>query len=72
MAAPWFREWSACQNLGLQYLNGDTRDRMLQQGILLLDRFRQEDRIQIRQQRRSQKRPGRSSPGLVMLHTRAY
>ena len=48
-AAALFREWSACQNLGLQYPNGDSWDRMLQQGVMLLDRFCQDDRIQIRQ-----------------------
>jgi len=52
-AAALFREWSACQNLGLQYSNGDTWDRMLQQGIMLLDRFCQDDRIRIRQPRRN-------------------
>jgi hypothetical protein len=52
-AAALFREWSACQKLGLQYSNGDTWDRMLQQGIMLLDRFCQDDRIRIRQPRRN-------------------
>jgi hypothetical protein len=52
-AATLFREWSACQNLGLQYSNGDSWDRMLQQGIMLLDRFCQDDRVQIRQPRRN-------------------
>jgi PD-(D/E)XK nuclease superfamily protein len=52
-AAVLLREWSACQNLGLQYTNGDSWDRMLQQGIMLLDRFCQDDRIQIRQPRRN-------------------
>ena len=52
-AAALLREWSACQKLGLQYSNGDTWDRMLQQGIMLLDRFCQDDRIVIRQPRRS-------------------
>src|SRR6476469_967784 len=32
-AAALFREWSVCQNLGLHYSNGDTWERMLQQGI---------------------------------------
>ena len=32
-----FREWSACQNLGLYYSNGDAWERMLQQDIMLLD-----------------------------------
>ncbi len=52
-AATLFREWSVCQNLGLRYSNGNTWDRMLQQGIQLLDRFCQDDRIRIRQPRRS-------------------
>ena len=47
-----FREWSGCQNQGLRYSNGDTWDRMLQQGVQLLDRFCQDDRILIRQPRR--------------------
>jgi hypothetical protein len=53
-AAALFREWSGCQNQGLQYTKGDTWDRMLQQGIQLLDRFCQDDRIRIRQPRRNQ------------------
>ena len=52
-AATLFREWSVCQNLGLQFSHGDSWDRMLQQGIMLLDRFCQDDRICIRQPRRS-------------------
>src|ERR1700736_3382522 len=51
-AAVFFREWSLCQNQGLHYSKGDTWDRMLQQGIQLLDRFCQDDRIRIRQPRR--------------------
>src|SRR5580693_1662437 len=47
-AAVLFREWTACKNQGLRYSNGDTWDRMLQQGIQLLDRFCQDDRIHIR------------------------
>ena len=48
-----FREWAACQNQGLQYSHGDTWDRMLQQGIQLVERFCQDDRIRIRQPRRN-------------------
>ena len=48
-AAVLFREWSACQNLGLHYSGNDTWERMLQQGIMLLDRFCQDDRVRIRQ-----------------------
>src|ERR1700739_4057977 len=49
-----FDEWSACQNQDLHYSNGDSWDRMLEQGIQLLDRFCQDDRIRIRQPRRNQ------------------
>ena len=48
-AAVLFREWSTCQNQGLHYSTGDTWDRMLQQGIQLLDRFCQDDRVRVRQ-----------------------
>ncbi len=51
-AAVLFREWSRYQNQALRYSKGDTWDRMLQQGIQLLDRFCQDDRIRIRQPRR--------------------
>ena len=52
-AAALFREWSACQNPQLRYTNGDNWDRMLQQGIILLDRFCQDDRVRVRQPRRN-------------------
>jgi hypothetical protein len=48
-----FSEWSACQNQGLHYSNGDSWDRMLRQGIMLLTRFCQDDRVQILQPRRN-------------------
>jgi hypothetical protein len=44
-----FREWAAYKDSDLEYLNGTTWDRMLQQGITLLDRFAQDDRIRVRQ-----------------------
>src|SRR5262249_24541900 len=44
-----FREWSAYQNLGLHNSGNDTWERMLQQGLMLLDRFCQDNRVQIRQ-----------------------
>jgi len=50
-AAALFREWSACQNHDLHFGKNDTWDRMLQQGLHLLDRFCQDDRIRIRQPR---------------------
>src|SRR5437867_6364041 len=64
-----FREWTACQNQGLQYSKGDTWDRMLQQGIQLLERFCQDDRIRIRQPRRNlQIRLDRKSTRLNSSH----
>jgi len=48
-----FREWSAYKDQGLQFSNHDTWDRMLEQGIMLLIRFCQDNRIQIRQPRRN-------------------
>jgi hypothetical protein len=44
-----FAEWSACQNQGLHYSNGDSWDRMLRQGLMLLNRFCQDNRVQIPQ-----------------------
>jgi hypothetical protein len=52
-AAVLFREWQTYQNHGLRYTNGDSWDRMFEQGIQLLDRFCQDDRVRIRQPRRS-------------------
>src|SRR2546423_4078075 len=52
-SAVLFREWSACKQQDLQYSKSDSWDRMLQQGIQLLERFCQEDRIRIRQPRRN-------------------
>jgi CRISPR/Cas system-associated exonuclease Cas4 (RecB family) len=48
-----FREWSGCKDQGLQFSGVDTWDRMLEQGMLLLTRFCQDDRIRIRQPRRN-------------------
>jgi hypothetical protein len=48
-----FAEWSECQNLGLHYSNGDSWDRMLRQGLMLLNRFCQDDRIQVHQPHRN-------------------
>ena len=48
-----FSEWSACGSQGLHYSNGDSWDRMLRQGIMLLTRFCQDDRIWVSQPRRN-------------------
>src|SRR5947207_6938170 len=52
-SAVLFREWSAFKQQDLQYSKYDSWDRMLQQGIQLLEHFCQEDRIRIRQPRRN-------------------
>jgi hypothetical protein len=52
-ASALFREWSRCQGQSLYYSKGDNWDRMLQEGIQLLDRFCQDDRVRIRQPRRN-------------------
>jgi CRISPR/Cas system-associated exonuclease Cas4 (RecB family) len=48
-----FREWAAYKNSKLEYSNGTTWDRMLQQGVQLLGRFAQDDRICIRQPKKN-------------------
>jgi PD-(D/E)XK nuclease superfamily len=52
-SAVLFREWAAHQNSPLEYSKGSTWDSMLHQGIHLLDRFAQDDRVRIRQPRKS-------------------
>src|SRR5437868_5599810 len=51
--AALFREWSVCKGIDLQYAHGDSWDRMFEQGVLLLDRFCQDDRVRIHQPRRN-------------------
>jgi CRISPR/Cas system-associated exonuclease Cas4 (RecB family) len=46
-----FNEWSACQNEDLHYSSGDTWDRMLRQGIVLLTRFCQDNRVRVTEPR---------------------
>ena len=48
-----FREWAAHKESHLECSNGITWDRMLQQGIQLLERFAQDDRIRVRQPRKN-------------------
>jgi CRISPR/Cas system-associated exonuclease Cas4 (RecB family) len=52
-AAALFEEWKTCKDLPLQYSNGDTWDRMLEQGIMLLERFCQDNRIRISRPRQN-------------------
>src|SRR3979409_1510140 len=52
-AATLYREWAIHQKQPLHYLERNSWDGMLQQGIQLLDRFCQDDRVRIRQPRRN-------------------
>src|SRR5438105_11797411 len=52
-AAVLFQEWKLCHDQKLEYSHGNTWDRMLEQGIQLLNRFCQDDRVRIRQPRRN-------------------
>src|SRR5437868_6143755 len=48
-----FKEWSQHQHTTLDYTHGDNWDRMLQQGIKLLELFAQQDRVEIRYPKRN-------------------
>ena len=48
-----FREWSAYKHQNLLFSKGDTWDSMLSQGVMLLIRFCQDDRIRIAQPKRN-------------------
>jgi hypothetical protein len=48
-----FKEWSAYQNTTLDYSHGDSWDRMLYQGIKLLELLAQHDRVEIRYPKRN-------------------
>jgi hypothetical protein len=45
--AALFREWAAYRDAPFEYKKGDTWDRMIHQGIHLLQKFAQDDRIRI-------------------------
>src|ERR1017187_708272 len=53
-AAVLFEQWSLCKDMGLTYGGNDTWDRMLHQGIQLLERFAQDGRVRIRRPRSTQ------------------
>src|SRR6201993_4258092 len=48
-----FREWAAHKDSQLEYSKCTTWDRMLQQGIQLLDRFAPDDPVRVRQPRKN-------------------
>ena len=45
--AVFFKEWQEHQDTALQYAKNDSWDRLYHQGIRLLERFAQDDRVQI-------------------------
>lgn len=47
-----FRQWSAYKSQELQFSNRDSWDRMFEQGLMLLTRFCQDNRVHIRQPNR--------------------
>jgi hypothetical protein len=49
----FFREWSSCKDQELQFSNRDNWDRMLEQAIVLLTRFCQENRVEVPQPRQN-------------------
>ena len=48
-----FQEWSTHQDSQIEYSHNDSWEHMLRQGIQLLERFVQDDRVRIRQPRRN-------------------
>jgi RecB family exonuclease len=46
--AALFQEWQVYRDTALEYKKGETWDRLLRQGIHLLERFAQDDRVRIR------------------------
>jgi hypothetical protein len=62
--AALFKEWGAFRDTPLDYKKGETWDRLVHQGIQLLERFTQEDRISIRNPRENlQVKMVRTLPG---------
>jgi PD-(D/E)XK nuclease superfamily len=53
-AAVLFEQWAPCKNMNLTYAETDTWDRMLQQGIQLIERFAQDGRARVPRPRTNQ------------------
>jgi len=49
-----FEQWAPCKEMKLSYSGNDTWDRMLQQGVQLLERFAQDGRVRLRHPRSHQ------------------
>jgi len=52
-SAVLFKEWGLYRDTKLEYANGDSWDRMVHQGVQMLEQFARDDRIQIRQPRQN-------------------
>lgn len=52
-SAALFKEWGAYRDAQLEYSHGDDWERIVRQGVQLLERLAQDDRIRIRQPRRN-------------------
>ncbi|MFY9532367.1 MAG: PD-(D/E)XK nuclease family protein, partial [Candidatus Acidiferrales bacterium] len=52
-AAVLFKEWGAFRDAPFEYSRGDSWDRILHQGIHLLEKFARDDRILIRQPKKN-------------------
>ncbi len=53
-AAALFEQWAPCKEMSLSYSGNDTWDRLLRQGIQLLERFAQEGRVRVSRPRTEQ------------------
>jgi hypothetical protein len=53
-AVALFEQWAPCKDMGLAYSSNDTWERMLQQGIQLLERFVQDGRVRVPSPKSSQ------------------
>jgi hypothetical protein len=63
-AAVLFKEWACFRETPFEYSKGDTWDRMVHQGVHLLERFAQDDRIHIRRPKQNlQVKMVRALPG---------
>ena len=51
--AAFFKEWQEHQDVALQYAKNDSWDRLYHQGVRLLERFAQDDRVRIRRPKRN-------------------
>jgi PD-(D/E)XK nuclease superfamily len=51
--AELFKQWAPYQETQLEYSHGDSWERIFRQGVQLLERLAQDDRIQIRQPQRN-------------------